>query len=269
MADATSDKVIGSGLSFGGIRTRVSAYVSDNSNDDYCYVYCYGALDSIAIQQYGYNVSLVCNGSSASYGEGSAYNTSNKSWKCEWEGAKSVKLYKSGSAYDITVYCTGHISGGDTWAAVTVTIPARTYHAHGTPTISSTTTTANYGESVNLSWAKSGTQGNANFDRFELWRGSSKLYSGSGVAFSVKPSDTTGAKGGTVTYKLKEIHEWYGSYPSKETSITLTVRSGVVTAYDSSGAKHTALVTAYDSSGNSHYVLITAYDSSGKPHSVV
>lgn len=79
----------------------------------------------------------------------------------------------------------------------------------------------------------------------------------------------TGAKGGTATYTLKEIHEWYGSYPSTESSVSINVRSGVVSVYDSSGTKHTGLVTAYDSSGNSHFVLITAYDANGSPHSVV
>lgn len=123
--------------------------------------------------------------------------------------------------------------------------------------------------SVTISWAKSGTQGNANFDRFELWQGRNKLYSGSGISKSVVPSDATGAQGGTATYTLKEIHEWYGTYPETSTTISVTVRSGVVSVYDSSGTKHTGLVTAYDSSGNSHFVLITAYDANGSPHSVV
>ena len=79
----------------------------------------------------------------------------------------------------------------------------------------------------------------------------------------------TGANGGTATYTVKEIHEWYGSYPSTQSSVSITVRSGVVSAYDSTGKKHTGLVTAYDPSGKSHYVLITAYDTNGSPHSVV
>ena len=99
--------------------------------------------------------------------------------------------------------------------------------------------------------------------------GNNKLYSGSGISKSVVPSDVTGAKGGTATYTLKEIHEWYGSYPSTESSVSINVRSGVVSVYDSSGTKHTGLVTAYDSSGKSHFVLITAYDANGSPHSVV
>lgn len=151
----------------------------------------------------------------------------------------------------------------------TVTVPKRAYVAHSNPSFSASKSTANFGEPITFSWGKGSTQGNANFDHFELWHGSKKLYSGSGMAFKVTPSDVTGAKGGTVKYTLKEVHEWYGTYPSKEVSLTITVRSGVVSAYDDSGNRHTALVTAYDSEGKPHYVLVTAYDDSGKPRSVV
>lgn len=150
-----------------------------------------------------------------------------------------------------------------------VWIPARTRTPHGNPTMSASKTIANYGESVTLSWAKSPSQGNANFERFELSQGNSLIYSGSAISKSVVPSDYSGAQGGDVIFKLKEVHEWYGTYPSTETTVTVNVRSGVVTVYDSSGNKHTGLVTAYDSSGNAHYVLISAYDSSGAKHSVV
>lgn len=227
---------------------------------------------------YGLSSYLWVNGTYCGGNSSVLYSNPGQSWAYVASvGWGYTDFSRSNNAYNINV--TGRaqaeeVNGYGGWygnvdASITVTIPARPYTSHGKPTIKAAKTTANYGESVQLSWSKSGTQGNANFERFELWQGSNKLYSGSAVAYSVKPSDVTGASGGTVKYTLKEIHEWYGSYPSKETSITLTVRSGVVTAYDSSGTKHTALVTAYDSSGNSHYVLITAYDSSGAPHSVV
>lgn len=180
---------------------------------------------------------------------------------------------QSGSARNFTVRASWDSSwsavGGNTSGTRTVTVPARPYTAHGNPSFSASKSKVNYGDSITLSWAKSGTQGNANFDRFELWQGSSRLYSGSGLSKSVKPSDVTGPRGGTVKYVLKEIHEWYGSYPSKEASLTIEVRSGVVTAYDSGGSKHTGLVTAYDSGGNAHFALITAYDSGGNAHQVV
>jgi hypothetical protein len=152
---------------------------------------------------------------------------------------------------------------------VDVTIPARPYHAHGNPSFSTPKTTVHYGETVELSWSKSETQGNANFDHFELWQGDTKLYSGSNTSYTVKPSDVTGAKGGTATYTLKEIHEWYGGYKTTEASVSIKVQSGVVTMYDSNGVKHVGLVTIYDAQGVKHYVLITAYDENGKAHNVV
>ena len=97
-------------------------------------------------------------------------------------------------------------AGGNTSNSCTVTVPARQYNAHGKPTIKASKTTANYGESVTISWAKSSTQGNANFDRFELWQGNTKLYSGSAISKSVKPSDVTGAKGGTATYRNRNLY---------------------------------------------------------------
>ena len=172
---------------------------------------------------------------------------------------KRVTIKKTGSSQKISVsgsiQITGGYQNGTSSASGTVTVSARTYHAHGKPTIKASKTTANYGESVTISWAKSSTQGNANFDRFELWQGNTKLYSGSAISKSVKPSDVTGANGGTATYTVKEIHEWYGSYPSTQSSVSITVRSGVVSAYDSTGKKHTGLVTAYDTNGFPHSVV--------------
>lgn len=198
-----------------------------------------------------------------------------------WQG--SSKLYSgSGTSYKVTPSSVVGSRGGnvtyqvreihDWYGAEKTTSASKTiavHGPHGNPTLSASKTTANYGESVNLSWAKSATQGNAAFTRFELWQGSSRLYSGSAVSKSVKPSDVTGPRGGTATYTLKEIHTWYGSEKTTQASRNITVRSGVVSVYDSSGTKHTGLVTAYDSGGGSHYVLISAYDSSGNKHSVV
>lgn len=158
----------------------------------------------------------------------------------------------------------GWVSGSQT-----ISVAARTYNAHGNPSFSASKSTVNYGESITLSWAKSATQGNANFERFELWQGDTKLYSGSNTSYTLKPSDVTGAKGGTATYILKEVHEWYSGYKTTQATVSIKVRSGVVSIYDSNGKKHIGLVSAYDSSGNRHYVLITVYDENGKAHNVV
>ena len=198
-----------------------------------------------------------------------------------WQG--NTRLYSgSGTSYKVTPSSITGSKGGTatyqvreihTWysAAKTTTqnVSIAVRGAHGKPTISANKTTANYGESVTLSWKKAATQGNANFNKFELKQGSKVIYSGTAVSKSVKPSDYTGAKGGNVTFTLREIHKWYDSYPATETTITINVRSGVVSVYDSTGKKRTGLVTAYDSSGKAHYVLISAYDSNGAKHSVV
>lgn len=139
----------------------------------------------------------------------------------------------------------------------------------GTPRLTASKSPCNYSESITLGFQKASEQGNSAFNKFEFYQGSTKLYSGSGTSYKVTPSDYSGARGGNVAFKLKEIHEWHGRYPEKETSLTVNVRSGVVSAYDNDGNKHTGLVTVYDSSGSLHYVLITGYDKDGKAHSVV
>lgn len=152
---------------------------------------------------------------------------------------------------------------------VNVTVPKRPYYEHGTPTLTTVKTSAHYGEVLTLSWDKSKTQGNANFDHFELWQGTTKLYTGSDTSYTVTPSDVTGAKGGTVTYTLKEVHEWYDEYKTTTASISIKVQSGVVTIYDENRVKHVGLVTMYDEQRVKHYVLITAYDKDGNAHNVI
>lgn len=188
----------------------------------------------------------------------------------------TFSLGKSKDGRNVDIECNLYMDV--TWAGVyagwvggsgSVWVGARTYNAHGKPSFNVSKSTANYKESITLSWSKSGTQGNANFDRFELWRGSTRLYSGSGTTYSITPSTVTGPKGGNVTYTLKEIHEWYGSYPETSSMLSVKVRSGVVSVYDEKGIVHTGLVTAYGANGESHYVLISAYDGNGSVHSVV
>lgn len=173
-------------------------------------------------------------------------------------------VYASATVYNHSSYLDGTSTVNDSFV-----IPARVRNAHGNPNVKANKTKAYYSEKITLTFSKSATQGNANFDHFEVWQGSKKLYSGSNTSYVVTPSDVTGAKGGTVTYTIKEVHEWYGTYPETSVTIKIEVQSGVVTVYDSNKKKHVGLVTAYDSKGKGHYVLITAYDSSGKAHNVV
>lgn len=277
MAEAYSGEGTLGGYPTRKFRCYLNAYV-ENLNDNTCRVHWYAQSEMQHACLYGMRTYVFVNGSHVASGEGVLFSDPGSSWQevCS-AGWGATDFARDKNAYQVTVVgraSAEEVNGyGGNWgsrdATITLTIPARPYYAHGKPTIKASKTTANYGESVTISWAKSGTQGNANFDRFELWQGRNKLYSGSGISKSVVPSDATGAQGGTATYTLKEIHEWYGTYPETSTTISVTVRSGVVSVYDSSGTKHTGLVTAYDSSGNSHFVLITAYDANGSPHSVV
>ena len=188
----------------------------------------------------------------------------------------SFSVSKGEGARDVTAEVSmfmdvewNNVYGGWVSGSQTLSIPARTYNAHGNPSFSTSKATAHYGEVLKLSWDKSETQGNANFDHFELYQGNTQIYKGKDTNYEVTPSDVTGAKGGTVTYTLKEVHEWYGGYKTTETSITIKVQSGVVTIYDENRVKHVGLVTMYDEQRVKHYVLITAYDENGKAHNVV
>lgn len=247
-----------------------------NKDDDTCYVHVKGCVSSVGnytIAQYGVHVQSGQNGSNQWTDVTDVFNYNawvgniDSTWEVSrGQNAKDVTCWTKYWGETVNGYGAAPHSGE---VNVTVTIPARPYHAHGNPSFSTPKTTVHYGETVELSWSKSETQGNANFDHFELWQGSTKLYSGSNTSYTVTPSSITGAKGGTATYTLKEVHEWYGGYKTTEASVSIKVQSGVVTMYDSNGVKHVGLVTVYDARGVKHYVLITAYDENGKAHNVV
>lgn len=247
-----------------------------NKDDDTSYVHVKGCVSSVGayrIAQYGVHVQSGQNGSNQWTDTTAVFDYNN------WVGNIDSKWEVARGGSDKEVSCwtkywgeTVNGYGGGAWTGsvfVTVTVPARKYNAHGNPNFSAPKTTVHYGETIELSWGKSKTQGNANFDHFELWQGDTKLYSGSNTTYTVTPSSVTGAKGGTATYTLKEVHEWYGGYKTTEASVSIKVQSGVVTVYDSNGVKHVGLVTMYDSKGVKHYVLITAYDENGNAHNVV
>lgn len=247
-----------------------------NKDDDTSYVHVKGCVSSkgnYRISQYGVHVQSGQNGSNQWTDTAAVFDYNNWVGNIDstWEVARE-KNDKSVNCW--TKYWGEEVGGIDagSWAgsvSVDVTVPKRQYHEHGTPTLTTIKTTAHYGETITLSFAKSETQGNANFKRFELYQGTTKLYSGTDTSYTVTPSDVTGAVGGTATYTLKEVHEWYDEYPSKETSISIKVQSGVVTIYDENRVKHVGLVTMYDEQRVKHYVLITAYDENGKAHNVV
>lgn len=247
-----------------------------NKNDDTSYVQVQGNVYALAgwgISGYGVCVQCGQDGSMEWVEADAIYNMTtpvgniNHTWEVSrGKTARNISCWTKYWGKTVS----GHSGSGHHGEVyVTVTIPARVYHAHGNPTLTATKTTAHYGEVLTLSWAKSGTQGNANFKRFELWQGTTKLYSGNNTSYEITPSDVTGAIGGTVTYTLKEIHEWYDEEKTTSASVSIKVRSGVVTVYDENNVKHVGLVTVYDENRVKHYVLITAYDDQGIAHNVV
>ena len=216
---------------------------------------------------YGNSITFKCNGESWSKDVG---NVSSGASIKGWE--HTFRVYKNQDIQWVDVSGSLHVSNysaGTSTASGTYSIPARVLKKQGNPTLTAKQNSVNYKESVQLSWGKASNQGNANFDRFELWNGNTKIYSGAGLSKVVIPSDYTGAKGGDTTFTIKEIHEWYGTYPTTQSTKVIKVRSGAITVYDSNGKKHTGLLTAYDSKGKAHSVLISGYDSKGNKKSVV
>lgn len=218
------------------------------------------------------SVTVTCDGQKNTF-TGAAMTSSNKTFTL---GTKTFTVAKQKAARSITVSSKVSVpqSGAASYrngatASGKVTIPAATRTPQGDPVISASKTEAVYGEQVALTWEKAETQGNAGFDRFELWQGSTKLYSGDGTSMSVTPSDVTGANGGTVVYEIREIHDWFGTEYTTEATVSVDVRSGTVTVYDSDGRPRAGLVTAYDADGAARKVLITAYDAEGKPRITV
>lgn len=103
-----------------------------------------------------------------------------------------------------------------------ITININRYQPHGNPDIWQEGLTNNAvlkGHGCNICFSKSGTQGNANFDHFELWQGGTHIgnYNGNSKVWVV-PSNYGY---GDIYFKVKEIHEWYGSYPSTEASVLI------------------------------------------------
>lgn len=214
------------------------------------------------------SVTVKCDGQTSTF-TGAAMSSGNKTFTL---GTKSFTVAKQKAARKISVSAKVTVPGSGAasyktgaTASGTVNIPAATRTPHGNPTISASDTEAVYGEQVTLTWAKAATQGNANFERFELWQGSTRLYSGSGTSMAVTPSDVTGPAGGTATYEVREVHDWYGTEYTTEATVSIEVKGGVVTAYDDAGAAHVGLVTAYGADGGARSVLITAYGADGLP----
>lgn len=205
-----------------------------------------------------------------------------------WLGSHDYYFSRKNKGYDVSysarIYSDGGYANGDKRSGTGwVHIDARPYKAFGNPSVKISDKSIPYGSKITLSWAKSATQGNANFERFEVTDGMGKrLVSGSATSLTSTPSaildeygkdhyyNTVSApnkKKGWVYYAVREVHEWYGSYPASDwVWIGVEVKSGTVAIFDAAGKKVVGLLTMYDSSGSKRQTMISAYDSAGKRH---
>lgn len=138
-------------------------------------------------------------------------------------GAKTSHRYER-KAQDYTIRCYGKVvlaggyEDGESLAQLAegqIVIPARPYTPHGNPTVTANGTVVQTGTNVTISWAKSKTQGNADFTRFELYKGKTLVYSGTGTKKQVQVAE------GENTYTLYEVHTWFGT--EKKTSAKVTI----------------------------------------------
>lgn len=231
-------------------RCYLNAYTEEIDDNTYR-VHYYALSEMIAAYQYGMRTYVFIDGTQVGSSEGVLQTNPGQTWtevcRVGW-GTKDFS--RTGSDYSVTVV--GRASaeevngyGGDHGhkdASITLTIPARPYRAHGNPTIKTSDSGVLQDGTATISWEKSSTQGNANFDHFELWQQKSKEYnsetdkklypssgtSGSGTSYTVTPSDFAGANGGDVFYVVYEYHEWYGSHPYTSAAVVVHVMPTIV-----------------------------------------
>ena len=191
------------------------------------------ACISGGINSYGVHTQCGAGDSSA---DGSGVYGGNNVWVGQVDG--SWDFDRKQSDYDVRVFCSyngaevnGYGAAGNSGTVDgTLTIPARPYTAAGMPSASASKTTVANNEEIALTWVKSTTQGNANFDHFEVTDGlGGVVYSGTSTSVKSTPGailekygkdnyynqiSVTDKQKGWVYYAVWEVHEWYGSYPS-------------------------------------------------------
>lgn len=128
-SEAWSDKVIASGLSYGGIRAHVWAQVN-NTTGNKAQVQAYGELQDIKCAKYSVYTSLFINGTKMTSASGST-NNYDDSWATRLNtGFQYLELSRGHSDYTVEVY--SYVSftttNWSTTASVLVTIPAAEHH---------------------------------------------------------------------------------------------------------------------------------------------
>lgn len=281
-------------------RGYISASISNSADTTATVSYSFSVQMKYAYQ-YGVAAECYVDGTKVKTISGYLSSDPGSSWKtvCSGSGTKSVT--KKGSSYSITVKCKAYgkevsgygSAGGSTTVSVTLTVPARTRTAHGPPTFSVDKSIVATGESVTLTVSPSATQGNANFDHFEISDGmgnkffiSDSTTTAATVTTTDVPSavlETYGAEeylaGATgaldqfealrpncVYYAAREVHEWYDTYPASEwVWVEVEVNNPIptITIYDSSGIPRAGIVTVYDAEGNAKSGTVIVYDTNG------
>lgn len=308
MAESYSSTVAISG-NYRKYRAYVSASIADTSND-YATVSYYYCVQMTYAYQYGVAANCYVNGSWQHSTSGYLSSNPGSSWATVCSGSGTTSIAKSNGAYNITVQCNAWgetvsgmgSAGGSTSCSVTLTVPVRTYIAHGNPTFSVDKTLVSEGEEVALTLTPSTTQGNANFNHFEISDGKGNIFFSSSVTTTPSTVTTTdvpsavlerygadeylsGATGALeafdelrpncVYYAAREVHEWYGSYPASDwVWLEVEVEEAVsgpstITFYDSNGLARMGIVTVYDAEGKARPGIITVYDASGAARNVV
>lgn len=123
--------------------------------------------------------------------------------------SKEAVFERRAADYAVQCYARVQLQGGYhdgvSEASAWVAVPARVLSRPGEPSLSAPAS-AGPGQPVALSWARSATQGNAEFVRFELWENGARVYSGTGTS-ATRAAPSGGTK---VAYELREVHSWFG-----------------------------------------------------------
>lgn len=289
-------------------RAYVSASIANSSND-YATVSYYYCVQMTQAYHYGVAANIYVNGSWQHSTSGYLTSNPGSSWVTVCSGSGSTSVSKSNGAYNITVQCNawgetvnGYGSaGGSTSCSVTLTVPARAYIAHGNPTFTADKAIVSEGERVAFTLTPSATQGNANFNHFEISDGMGNIFFVSETRTTPATVTTTdipsavlerygadeylaGATGALqafdelrpncIYYAAREVYEWYGTYPASswvwlEVEVEKAASGpSTITFYDSNGLARVGIVTVYDAEGKARPGIITVYDSAGSACSV-
>lgn len=178
--------------------------------------------------------------------------------------------------YAVQCYARVQLQGGYhdgvSEASVWVTVPARVLVRPGAPELS-VPASAGPGQPIAITWARSASQGNADFVRFELWEDGSLVYSGPGTS-ATRTAPSGPAK--KVAYELREVHSWFGdelySSSAADVAVVQLVMPGapglsVSRTQVQVGDKVSLLFSKADSQGNADFARFELRENGGLVYS--